>query len=157
SDPVANLRASLAWYNKLVALGFRPLLEDSNGKGGYHLLPIFTAPISAPLAYEFSHWLTDDYAAHGLRRRPEVFPKQAFVSPRGSPGHFGNWLRLPGPHHKSDHWSRVWDGQQWLEGAAAAAHILTLTGDDPALIPPEVRAAADQHEAGKAAPLPRLP
>src|SRR5829696_9872780 len=36
-DPARNLNAARDWYDKLVSLGFSPLLVDSDGKGGYHL------------------------------------------------------------------------------------------------------------------------
>ena len=31
---------------------------------------------------------------------------------------------LPGRHHTVDHWSRFWDGSQWLGGKAAAGWLL---------------------------------
>src|SRR5262249_18607417 len=37
TSPKLNLAATLAWYERLVRLGFRPLLTDSNGVGGFHL------------------------------------------------------------------------------------------------------------------------
>jgi hypothetical protein len=71
-----------------------------------------------------------------MTKAPETFPKQPVLRPLrdGSPG-FGNWLRLPGKHHSHDHWSRVWDGRAWLDGAAAVAHVLSLTGDRPEMVP----------------------
>src|SRR5262249_54817222 len=44
TGPEINLAVALGWYAKLVALGFRPLLTDSNGKGGYHLRMLYSEP-----------------------------------------------------------------------------------------------------------------
>src|SRR5262245_3005932 len=35
--PEVNWRAAGHWFNELRRMGFRPLLTDSNGRGGYHL------------------------------------------------------------------------------------------------------------------------
>src|SRR5262249_43389837 len=77
--------------------------------------------------------LTRDHGRLGFGRPPEQFPKQADV--RRCRKGFGNWLRLPGRHHKREHWSRVWDGQGWLEGAQAVAFMLAMEGDPPGLVP----------------------
>jgi hypothetical protein len=47
----------------------------------------------------------------------------------------GNWIRLPGRHHKRDYWSEVWDGSRWIAGHDAVEFMLALPGDDPALVP----------------------
>src|SRR5262249_41585963 len=67
-----------------------------------------------------------------LSAPPETFPKQKRIKVGG----FGNWLRLPGRHHSREHWSTVWDGARWLDGAEAVAFMLTLAGDSPSLLPP---------------------
>jgi hypothetical protein len=134
ADPAANLAAALAWYSRSRALGFRPLLTASNGRGGYHLVVVFRVPLPAALAHAFLRWLTDDHVVHGLARRPEHFPKKPLLTGK----RFGNWLRLPGAHHSRPHWSLVWDSDRWLGGAEAVALLLGLDGDDPALIPAEV-------------------
>jgi hypothetical protein len=132
--PEVNWRAALAWFERLRAHGFHPLLSDSNGKGGYHLLVLFSAPVATAQVFAFARWLTRDHAALGLTTRPETFPKQCGIAP----GRCGNWLRLPGRHHTREHWSRVWDGSRWLDGAEAVAFILSLQGDPPDLIPDAV-------------------
>jgi hypothetical protein len=132
--PEVNLAAALHWYERLRRLGFAPLLTDSNGAGGYHLRTLFSGPVPTPLVFAFLHWLVADHAEHGLPHRPETFPKQ----PRIDPGRYGNWLRLPGRHHTREHWSRVWDGSGWLEGAAAVEFLLALAGDPPRLIPADL-------------------
>jgi putative DNA primase/helicase len=134
--PEINLKAALGWYNKLRNLGFAPLLTDSNGKGGYHLRALFAEPIPTADAFEFACWLVSDYSAHGLPAAPETFPKQPRVTDRNP---FGNWLRLPGRHHTHEHRSRVWDGDNWLDGAEAINFILDLTGSPPGLIPTTMR------------------
>jgi hypothetical protein len=131
--PALNLAAALAWYGKLRRLGFLPLLTDTNGAGGFHLLTLFSAAVPAAKVFSFLRWLARDHGALGLPSPPETFPKQ----PRIEPGRYGNWLRLPGRHHTREHWSRVWDGWAWLEGDAAVAHVLSLAGDSPELIPAE--------------------
>jgi hypothetical protein len=137
TPPEVNLAAALAWYGRLASLGFTPLLTDSDGRGGFHLLALFCEPVATPRVFDFLRWLVRDHAAHGLVAPPETFPKQARIDP----GRYGNWLRLPGRHHTHDHWSRVWDGTCWLAGAAAVDHILTLTSSLPSCIPAEVAAS----------------
>ena len=154
----ANLAAALAWYDKLVSLGFRPLLTDSNGKGGYHLRVMFDEPMLTPQVRQLFRWLVQDWQERGLDGEPEVFPKQNEITLGGN-GSCGNWLRLPGRHPKREHWSRVWDGSQWLEGDEAIDFILGLTGDPARLIPNEAfafepEAIAADRRADPASPRP---
>src|SRR5262249_32102337 len=76
NDPAATLNAALAWYERARALGFRPLLNTSNGKGGYHLRVLFCEPIPTARAFALARWLVRDHARHGLPA-VETFPKQA--------------------------------------------------------------------------------
>jgi hypothetical protein len=134
NDPAANLRAALARYDRLVALGFRPLLYASNAPpryGRFHLLAIFDEPVPTVRVFSFLQWLVSAQGQYGVV--VETFPKQRFV-PEGG---YGSWLRLVGRHHSRDFWPSVWSGTTWLQGPPAVAHILTITGDDPGLIPPE--------------------
>jgi hypothetical protein len=126
-----NLAGAIHWFGQLQSLGFHPLLSDSNGAGGYHLLVIFREPVPTAKTFTFMQWLVRDHAAQGIPTAPEVFPKQAGLKPGG----YGNWLRLPGRHHTREHWSRVWDGVSWLEAHAAIDKILSLDGDAHELIP----------------------
>jgi hypothetical protein len=128
----ANRLAALHWFGQLVRLGFRPLLTTSNGKGGYHLRVLLANSIDASRLYYFLRNLIADHCQLGFSKLPEAFPKQPDVR-RCAKG-LGNWLRLPGRHHKRDHWSEVWDGTRWLVGHAAIDFILSLSGDDPALV-----------------------
>jgi hypothetical protein len=145
-DPVraeANRLAALHWYDVLVRRGFRPLLTESNGRGGFHLRILLAEPIDAARIFHFLRRLTADHRQHGFTRPPEQFPKQADVR-RCAKG-LGNWIRLPGRHHKCDFWSRVWDGREWQGGHAAIDFLLALTGDDLALVP-DVPPSAPQRQ-----------
>jgi len=128
-----NRFAALHWYNSLVSLGFYPLLTGSNGKGGYHLRLLLAEGIDAGRIFHFLRQLTADHRLIGLDKPPETFPKQEDV--RKCVKGLGNWIRLPGRHHKREYWSVVWDGSRWLSGHAAIDFILSLPGDDPRLIP----------------------
>jgi hypothetical protein len=130
-EKAANWRAAKGWYDRLTELGFNPLLTDSNGKGGYHLRIVFEKPVPTAGLFDFLQHHAADFKSFGLAKIPETFPKQAGVT-KDAP--CGNWMRLPGRHHTEPHWSRVWDGKDWLEGAEAVEYILTLTPDNPALI-----------------------
>lgn len=129
----ANLHAAQHWYAVLAARGHRPLLTGSNGAGGYHLRILLAEDIDAARLYHFVRELTADYRAAGLDARPETYPKQLDVR-RCSKG-LGSWLRLPGRHHRRPYWSEVWAGSRWLAGHDAIDLLLSLTGDDPGLIP----------------------
>jgi hypothetical protein len=129
--PDVILAAACTLRARQLAMGFRPLLTDSNGAGGIHLRTLFREPVPTPRLFAWLRQLTDDYLVLGLTARPETFPKQA----RLKPGQVGNWLRLPGLHHTRDHWARVWSGSGWLAGADAVREILSYTGDDLALVP----------------------
>jgi hypothetical protein len=133
ATPEANLAASMAWYAELTRREFRPLLTDSNGKGGYHVGFLLTEPAPTAKVFAFLKQLTADYARHGLTAPPEVFPKQPGIKPGG----YGNWVRLPGRHHTREHWASVWDGKTWLAGDDAVAFLLTFTGDPVSLVPDE--------------------
>jgi hypothetical protein len=132
--PETTRAAALHWFERLCQRGFRPLLTESNGRGGYHLRIIFSEPVPSPRVFALMRRLVADYATLRLPAPPEAFPKQATVAPPGQNGQFGNWLRLPGRHHSRDYWGRVWDGEHWLGANRAIDHILALTGDSPSLV-----------------------
>jgi P4 family phage/plasmid primase-like protien len=132
----ANFAAAVAWRDVLAGLGFHPLLTDSNGRGGFHLRVLFDEPVITAHVRQLMRWLTRDWKELGLDGAPEVFPKQSVITADGN-GSCGNWLRLPGRHHKRDHWSRVLDGDDWLQEDEAIDFILGLTGDPAQLIPNE--------------------
>jgi P4 family phage/plasmid primase-like protien len=140
TDPAKNLAAAMVLHARAAALGFRVMLLDSNGAGGYHLWVVFARPVPSHEAHAFVGWLARDL---GLDADPETFPKQARLTPPGERGQFGNWIRVPGRHHKRDHWTRVWDGSGWLEGDEAIEFLLATEGDSPDLIPAEAIAGAE--------------
>ena len=121
----ANTKAALGWHAELQQRGFHPLLLDSNGRGGYHLLVILAEPVASQRVHAFATQFVQDFAARGLAQAPEVFPKQPDVNEQRR---YGNWWRLPGRHHTRDHWTKVWDGTHWLEDQAAVEAILERHG-----------------------------
>src|SRR5262249_41801425 len=127
--PETNLRGAVAWFGALSDRGFRPLLTESNGRGGYHLRVLLADTGPADRLYSFLKRLAADHQQHGFPTSPEHFPKQPDV--RRCQQGFGNWLRLPGRHHKRAFWSRVWDGDRWLAEHDAIDFMLALTGDCP--------------------------
>jgi putative DNA primase/helicase len=149
-DPEVNWRAALALYDLAKSLGFDPLLFDSNGRGGFHLLIVFDAPVPTEKVYAFGQWLVRDWRKLGLAEPPETFPKQAHIGPGG----FGNWLRLPGPHHTRPHFTLVWGGTEWLDGARAIDAILATRGATASAIPAEaLRPATPKPRAERPRPV----
>jgi hypothetical protein len=145
-DPKANQKFALAIYACLVELGFRPLLYESNGKGGYHLVVLFSTPVLGRILYQFARWLVREHQEHGFEKPPETFPKQEEL---GEGKEWGSWLRVVGRHHTYDIWPRVWNGAEWIVGETAVGHVLSLTGDNPDLIPFEVIAASGESRDGE--------
>jgi hypothetical protein len=134
----ANAVAAIAWYDTLVALGYDPLLT-SECPGSYHLRAIHQQLQESRKLQALGRWLVADWAARGVcpgagGAGPEVYPKQYKL--RGK--RCGNWLRWPGRHHKRDAWTKVWDGAQWLEGAAAIEHMLGLRTAESLFVPPDI-------------------
>jgi hypothetical protein len=130
-----NLAAACGWRQVLADRGLDPLLMDSNGIGGFHLLIVFAMPMSTDSVHEFGRKLAQDYERRGLAQKPEVFP--------GKPDwdRYGDWLRLPGRHHTRQHYTRVWNDEPfaetpWLEGHDAIDRILATRPADPALLEP---------------------
>ena len=148
ADLAANLAFALYLFDWLAGLGIEPLLYESNGRGGYHCRVLFDRPVPGPELFRFGRWLTSGAAACGLADRPESYPKQATL---GGTKRWGNWLRVPGRHHTRDFWSRAWNGETWLAGAAAVAHLLAVRPADPRLIPFEA-VVAEAERVGMAGP-----
>ena len=134
ADPAANLRFALHVLRLALAAGLAAFLVDSNSAGGYHVWILFDKPAPAAVAWRLGKWLVRDHAAFGLAKVAETFPKKPVLIGK----RFGGWVRLPGRHHKRDHWSRAWDGRLWLEGEEAVRAILEVrpTGVDPAGVVP---------------------
>jgi hypothetical protein len=131
-----NLAAGIAWHDQLVSMGFDPLLLDSNGNGGYHLIILFSEPVPTTDIYAFGDTIRSDWERRGLSRKPETYPTRATTEE----GHFGNCLRLFGRHHTRPHFTRVWSGEPgiqdaWLEGAGAIERIMQTRPASPSLLP----------------------
>jgi hypothetical protein len=90
ADPNANRRYALRLYAELTGLGFRPLLCESNGWGGFHLWALLAEAVPAQTLRRFGLWVVRECAAHGVPT-VEVFPRNEGETP------WGAWLRVPGP------------------------------------------------------------
>jgi hypothetical protein len=132
--PPANETAARVWHELATMLGFRTLTLETS-PGGYRNLIIFTEAIQTCLAFDLIRWLQRDWRELGLATEPETFPKQRHIDV----GAFGNWVRLPGRHPLKEHYTRVWNGLEWLAGDDAIDWLIGIDGNDPALIPNEVR------------------
>lgn len=137
-----NRQAAIALYEHLKQLGFRPLLVATNGRGGYHLIVLFDAPVPTPTVYAFGKWLVQDWQQFGFAEAPELFPKQPTLGSKK----YGNFLRLPGRHHTRKYYSRVWNGKKWASGANAIRAILRTEGTSAARIPAAALQMLDQSE-----------
>lgn len=150
----ANWSAAEAWWARLEDDGAAPLLLDSNGIGGYHLFVLFPSPVPVDEAHALGRDLTDDWADHGLLRRPELYPKSPDAAASGGA------LRLPGLHHFRDHITRVYSGERdpdlrWLSGGAATEALLRAQGTcvpAPRRTPPRPPSAPDRVPAGEGPP-----
>ncbi len=129
ADPGRNWRTATRSSELARELGLEPLVCDSNGRGGYHVRCFFRKPIPAAAAHWLGRRLVAGLQAEGFPAC-EAFPKQSELT-LARP--YGNWLRLPGKHHKRDHWTRIYDPERdhWLEGEAAVRRLLKVAGDDP--------------------------
>ena len=131
-DINATRKAAQGMAIKARRLGFKVLLEDSNGAGGYHLWILFSKPVPTAEVRKLGLGLVCNWKQYGLTSQPEVFPKQASISAGG----FGNWVRIPGRHHKRKHWSRFYavnDGT-WQSGAEAVRALLGAELNEPELL-----------------------
>lgn len=123
--PEGNFVAATGWYRQLQEMGFDPLLMDSNGRGGFHLLVLLGRPMSTKSVRQFCNQLVADFDKKGLDIVPDLFP-----GTHGS-NRYGSWLRLPGRHHTHKHFTRVYNdephsSQTWLEGHDAIDRVLGL-------------------------------
>ena len=118
---LANWQFVMYTMQQLANYGLRPLVTDSNGRGGFHVRIIFADPISSLDAHDFGRFLVRDWSSFGLCQQPEVYPKQPRLDNRLK---YGNWLRLPGHHHTYDQYTSVWNGNGWLTGESAVTALL---------------------------------
>jgi len=130
-----NLIAATAWWEALQLRGYDPLLLDSNGAGGLHLMVLFAEPAPTENVYALGQEIIADWQARNLDEMPETFPKSA----RPVEGDkLGSWLRLAGLHHTQDHLTRVWSGDTWLDDPwqDGDAAIETMLNTIPGATPP---------------------
>jgi hypothetical protein len=133
-SPVDNFGAALQIYERLRAQRFDPLLLDSNGIGGFHILAIFDAAKETRTVNAFATRMVGNPEALGLDHQPEIFPGQPKLE------HYGDWFRLFGRHHTRNHYTRVWNDEPtldetWLVGHDAIDRILAT---QPSSGPPEI-------------------
>ena len=146
-----NLAYAIVIANRLFGMGFRAIIvEDSDGKGSIHVWLLFSSPIPAATAHRFATSIARDYARHGLKKI-ECFPKNSTV--QHTDAKCGHYLRIPGKHHKRDHWSRFWRNGEWLSQENSVRLLLSLTGDDPVLLSviPELHWSDDKQKSPNSA------
>ena len=89
------------------------LEEDSDGLGGRHFWVRFNEVLPAGVVLSVIKQIR---AQTGVTC--EIFPKGERT--RDAP-YGGGFIRLPGKHHKHDHWSQFWVGGKWVDGEDAVA------------------------------------
>lgn len=133
-DPAVTWGTALAVIDSLERYNLVPVVEDSDGHGGFHIWVLFDQPAEAGRLIALGRSIR---AAVG--RKMEVFPASVPAAPE-----LGLWFRLPGRHHTRPHWSRIWDGTTWLEGAQAVNALISAPLNDaehlPEAAPPRTRA-----------------
>ncbi|WP_353268639.1 hypothetical protein [Gemmatimonas sp.] len=127
-----RLTLAACWLaTQLDNAGAVPLIEDSNGAGGYHVWIYFPDPMPTAQVYAWADALAER-ARLDFGVAVETYPKQS--SARGA---YGNWLRLPGRHHTRAHWSRVARvNGEWQSGADAVRTLLEWPATAVAVVPP---------------------
>lgn len=126
-----NLDYAIVLMNRLAELGVQCLIEDSDGKGGIHVWVFFSQPIPSEHAHRFSKWIARDFGEHGLTDC-ECFPKAATV--QHTEAKCGTYLRVPGKHHKREHWSRFWGDGEWLDAEGSIQLLLNAPVNSPACL-----------------------
>jgi len=122
-------------------LSLDPLVESSDGRGGYHVWVLFNELIPSDLAFRFSHWVVRELCdwRDFLTAAPECIPEHESLTESRK---YGSSLRVPGRHPtRTKVWSAVLsrNGDRWIIWPDAADEITTYTGDLPKLIPNEAR------------------
>jgi Primase C terminal 2 (PriCT-2)/TOTE conflict system, Archaeo-Eukaryotic Primase domain len=128
-DAEANWQFAKFVAKRAITRNVSTLLFDSNGRGGYHVWCVHDQQVPMADSYRFGKYLVSEWENHGLKKQPESFPK----SPRLTNKRIGHMVRLPGKHHKRDHWTRVWDGvsddrESGLLCGQAAIELILQTG-----------------------------
>ena len=105
-EAALNQKTAFAICEQLEAYGLYGLIEDSDGRGSFHVWLLFWEAIPSKTAYDLGCFIKNKF---NIR---EAFPKQSKIS-ENTP--FGNLIRLPGKHHKHDHYSSFWIDTEWGE------------------------------------------
>lgn len=113
-----NLVAAQELAARLRREGLAPYIFDSDGRGGIHVWAMFDAPRPSPEAFALARRMAAD-----LPVPVEAFPKQPDVGPDRP---YGNWIRLPGKHHRHAHWSRLWTDDGWASPEATVAAVIRM-------------------------------
>jgi hypothetical protein len=103
-----------AIWRQLREMGLPVLLEDSNGRGGFHLW-MFVDNLSNREAIGVTAWMASRADAGNLK--VECYPGGNEISDDG----FGTCIRLPGRHHTEPYFSRFWTGAGWIDAGAVVA------------------------------------
>lgn len=115
-------KAALEFASRLAGYGSTPLLIKSSEYGRFHVWMIFDHRIASKTAFLLGRKIVEDWHSLGLKKPPEVFPKQEQVAE----GKLPNSVRLPGLHHTQKFYSEVWDGGKWLTGSDAIHSICSI-------------------------------
>jgi hypothetical protein len=117
-SPAANLAVAQQLAARLRRAGLTPYIFDSDGRGGLHVWAVFAAPRPSAEAFALAQRMAAD-----LPLPVEAFPKQPDV---GLHRPYGNWIRLPGKHHKRGHWSRLWTDDGWATPEATIDAVIEM-------------------------------
>lgn len=100
-DPATDVMLAYAMHLCRKYPQYHPIIELSNGRGGYHIWWFWDKPYPKLAVAGWLRALVADWQAFGLVKAPECYPGT------------GWWVRLPGLHHSLWWWSCVWD---WESG-----------------------------------------
>lgn len=114
-DADDNLAKAQLVAQRLRAHGLSSYLFDSNGKGGYHIWAMLHEQTPSSEAYMLAREVADGLDIESFPKQPEI-----------RAGGYGNWLRLPGLHHKRDHWSRLWTDRGWATAKETVAAVIEM-------------------------------
>jgi hypothetical protein len=128
---ITDWQAASGWYEELKRRGFCPRLLDSNAGEDLQVLVILTKEVPSSQVFAYVQQLVSDYTERGLSQAPDIMPNQTDIDRSGDGGK--RW-RLPGPHDESYHFTRVWNGERWLEREEAIEMLLSVGGDPPELV-----------------------
>src|SRR5204863_2732991 len=149
----ANLAAAMEWADRLREMGMDPMVMDSNGVGGYHVLVLLDKEYPLADVFDFADSVRADWEQLDLPRKPEIFPPKRAVEPDDLP----YTLRTPGRHHTRHFYTRVWNWDavagenEWLEGGEA---IEAMISTRPSKLPKK-KTKASKKRSLEPAPAPK--